>query len=183
MGIPRIWGNRNVPTGLPIAGRGDRSCSAKGAGSDLCTLARSLGTGTDTDSGVGSVRGGDSWNLGSCDGGGGDWSAEMALSASAVVSPRLPIFMLDEPYLYIQPGPQPPSSCCSGSSCARSFSRRRPTTLPANTRMASASASPAAPVRSRMRVRRRGASRACRVESEVARSSCEAKKRKHSAVS
>src|SRR6266850_3486392 len=40
----------------------------------------------------------------------GGYNAAMALSASAVVSPRLPILSPDEPYLYTHPGPHPPSS-------------------------------------------------------------------------
>src|SRR6266702_8998665 len=98
MGSPRVAGIRGVTTGLPIAGRGGRNCIDLDSGPDL-------GGGQDSDR-----------ESGNC--GRGDWSAEMALSARAVVSPRLPILMPDEPYLYIQPGPQPPSSHCSGSNSA-----------------------------------------------------------------
>jgi hypothetical protein len=113
----------------------------------------------------------------------GDCSAAIEFSANAVVSPRLPILTPVEPYLYIQLGPHPPSSHCNGSSSASSRSRRTPTAIPANTRIESANASPAAPARSSMRSRRSGASCPCRHASALARRSCEAKKRKHSAVS
>src|SRR5260221_4411826 len=42
------------------------------------------------------------------------YNAAMALSANAVVRPRLPSLRPDEPYLYTQLGSHPPSSCCSG---------------------------------------------------------------------
>ena len=168
---------------FPISGRdNDRSCNC----SDNCCSgtvlllsgARSLGWGNSCWNW--------NWNLVVGEGSGvgnDDWSAEMALRASAVVKPRLPILMFADPYLYIQPGPHPPSSHCSGKSCVRSCSSRRPTTEPASTRIASESASPEAPARSSMRVRKSGTSRAWSVVSELERSSFEAKKRKHSAVS
>jgi hypothetical protein len=80
----------------------------------------------------------------------------MTLTANAVVRPRFPISIPDEPYLYTQPSSQPPSSHCRGNNFRMSTSSRIPTERHAKMRIPSANASPSAPTLSNRRSLNKG---------------------------
>ena len=73
---------------------------------------------------------------------------ESAATASAVVTPRFPIFMPLVPYRYIHPGSQLPSSHCKFSNTRRSSSHAIPICLHVDIRIAKSSALPLRPSRS-----------------------------------